>query len=115
MGKKEDKKVIISEREECYFRQGVLVVMNLIWLAMEYAILDWDTPIKFSIIRVVYFFFLTVGRIEFSNDPESDLLEPGKNDGFIFSYNAWMTTQYFIADLIAMTFLVIVFGASPFM
>ena len=75
MGKKdEDKKVTITEKEECYFKQGVLIVMNLIWLCLEYIFLDWETPIKFRIIRGVYFFFLTVGRIEFSQDPEGDLL-----------------------------------------
>jgi hypothetical protein len=112
MSAKKEKKVFISEKDECYFRQGVLVVMNLIWLFMEYAILDWDPPIKFRIIRATYFFFLTVGRIEFSNDPEGDLLNPGNGDGLLFTYNAWMTTKYFIADLIAMTFLVWTFGCS---
>ena len=74
--------------------------------------MEWETPIKFAIIRAIYFFFLTIGRIEFTPDPEEDLLEPGKDDGLIFTLDAWMTLQYFCNDLLAMLFLIWVFGRS---
>mgnify|MGYP004005695497 CR=1 FL=1 len=110
--KKTEKKVQISERDEVYFKQGVLIAQNVIWLIMEYLFMEWETPIKFSIIRIIYFFFLTIGRIEYSNDPEDELMDPSKGDGLIFTMNAWMTLRYFINDFIAMNVLLWVFGRS---
>ena len=103
---------MISEKDEIYFRQGVLIVQNLIWLAMEYLLLEWETDLKFRLIRVIYFFFLGLGRLEFHVDPEEEILDPYKHDGAIFSHNGWMTLYYFLHDFIAMLFLLWVFGRS---
>ena len=110
--KKVEKKVMISEKDEVYFKQGVLIAQNLIWLVLEYCFCEWETPIKFSIIRAIYFFFLSIGRVEYSEDPEEDLMEPTKGDGLIFTLNAWMTLKYFINDFVAMNVLLWIFGRS---
>ena len=79
---------------------------------LEYCFCEWETPIKFSIIRIIYFFFLSIGRVEYSEDPEADLMDEGKDDGLIFTLNAWMTLKYFVNDFIAMNVLIWIFGRS---
>ena len=106
---------MISERDEIYFRQGVCIVQNLIWLLMEYLFLEYkedDSDLKFRLIRIIYFFFLSLGRLEFHVDPEDDILYPDKHDGVIFSHNGWQTLRYFVQDFIAMYTLLWVFGRS---
>ena len=107
-----EKRIMISERDEIYFRQGVLIVQNLIWLAMEYLLLEWDTDLKFRLIRIIYYLFLSLGRLEFHTDPEEEIVDPYKHDGVFFSHNGWMTLQYFLLDFIAMLFMVWTFGRS---
>ena len=110
-----EKKIMISERDEIYFRQGVCIVQNLIWLLMEYTFLDWEedgSDLKFRLIRIIYYFFLSLGRLEFHVDPEDEILDPYKHDGVFFSFNAWQTLRYFVNDFIAMNILLWVFGRS---
>jgi len=107
-----EKKIMISEKDEIYFRQGVLIVQNLIWLAMEYLLLEWETDLKFRLIRIIFFFFLSLGRLEFYVDPEEDIIDPDKHDGAIITHNGMMTLYYFVNDFIAMVFVLWVFGRS---
>jgi len=78
----------------------------LIWLLLEYIFLDWETPIKFRVIRVLYFAFLGTTRIDIFDNPETD-------DNFY--PKLWKTIKVWFADLCAMCFLVWAFGRSVYL
>lgn len=95
--------IILSEREDAEFKQMILLLQNLVWLFMEYCILEWETPIKFRIIRVIFFGFLGTTRIDIFDHPETD------DD---FYPKLWKTTKVWFTDFFAMIFLVWAFGRS---
>ena len=68
--------------------------------------LDWDTPIKFRVIRLIYFAFLGTTRIDIFDNPETD------DD---FWPKLWKTTKVWFTDFLTMIFLVYTFGMSAYM
>lgn len=94
---------ILSEKEDAEFKQMVLLAVNIIWLLLEHLYLDRNSPIKFSIIRVVYFGFLGITRIDLFDHPETD-------DNFW--PKLWKMTKVFVADFLSMCFLIWAFGRS---
>ena len=95
--------LILSEREDAEFKQMILLIVNLAWLLLEYTYLDWSTPIKFRIIRCIYFGFLGTTRIDLFDHPETD---------DFFWPKVWKTVKVWFADFISMMFLVWTFGRS---
>ena len=95
--------VILSEREDAEFKQIVLILVNIIWLILEYTYLDWNTPIKFRVIRVIYFSFVGITRIDMFDHPETD---------DFFWPKVWKTFKVWFADFISMIFLIWAFGRS---
>ena len=53
-----------NEAHDIEFRQIVLIVTNVIWLALEWLYLDQNKHIQFSLLRAAYFFFIGVVRAE---------------------------------------------------
>ena len=70
---------------------------------MEYLYLEWHTPIKFRIIRCIYFGFLGTTRIDILDRPETD------DD---FWPKLWKTIKVFFTDLVSMMFVLWAFGRS---
>jgi len=95
--------VILSEKEDAEFKQMILLIQNLIWFLLEYLFLDWETPIKFRVIRILYFFFLGTTRIDIFDNPDTD-------DNFY--PKLWKTIRVWLADFGAMCFLIWAFGSS---
>jgi hypothetical protein len=97
---------ILSEKENGEFKQMILLIQNLIWLFVEYFFLDWDSPIKLRVIRIIYFGFLGTCRIDIFDNPETD-----EN----FYPKLWKTVKVWFIDLLSMTLLVFAFGRSALM
>ena len=97
---------ILSVKEDAEFKQMILLIQNLVWFLLEYLFLEWEAPIKFRIIRVIYFAFLGTTRIDIFDNPETD-------DNFY--PNLWKTIKVWFTDLCTMTFLVWAFGRSAYL
>ena len=65
--------------------------------------LEWHTPIKFRIIRAIFFGFLGVTRIDLFDHPETD---------DFFWPKVWKTFKVWVADFCSMVFLIWAFGRS---
>ena len=83
----------------------ILLIVNLVWLFLEYVFLDWETPIKFRVIRVIYWLFVGTTRIDIFDHPETD------DD---FWPKVWKTFKVWICDLFSMMFLLWAFGRSAY-
>ena len=70
---------------------------------LEYLYLEWHTPIKFRIIRCIYFGFLGTTRIDILDRPETD---------DFFWPKLWKTIKVFFTDLVSMMFVIWAFGRS---
>lgn len=70
---------------------------------LEYLYLEWHTPIKFRIIRCIYFGFLGTTRIDILDRPETD---------DFFWPKLWKTIKVFFTDLVSMMFIIWAFGRS---
>lgn len=81
----------------------ILLIVNIAWLLLEYLYLDWSTPIKFRIIRAIFFGFLGVTRIDLFDHPETDDM---------FWPKVWKTLKVWLADFVSMAFLIWAFGRS---
>ena len=95
--------IILSMKEDAEFKQMILLIQNLIWLVIEYLFLDWDSPIKFRVIRVLYFGFLGTSRIDIFDNPETD-------DNFY--PKLWKTIKVYFTDFFCMVMLIWIFGRS---
>ena len=95
--------MILSLKEDAEFKQMILLIQQLVWLFLELFVLDWDSPIKFRIIRLLYFGFLGTTRIDIFDNPETD------DD---FWPKLWKTIRVWFCDFCSMFFLVWAFGAS---
>ena len=95
--------MILSMKEDAEFKQMILLIQNIIWLGLEYFVLDWDSPIKFRVIRLLYFGFLGTTRIDIFDNPETD-------DNFY--PKLWKTIKVWICDFFSMILLLWAFGAS---
>lgn len=84
----------------------ILLIQNLVWLLLEFLVLDWSTPIKFRVIRLIYFAFLGTTRIDIFDNPETD-------DNFY--PKLWKTMKVWFCDFMTMIFLVYAFGISAYM
>ena len=71
---------------------------------IEYIFLDWETPVKFRVIRAIYFFFLGTTRIDIFDNPETD-------DEFY--PKLWKTFKVWVTDMFCMMVLIVIFGRSP--
>ncbi len=98
--------IILSLREDAEFKQMILLIQNLVWLVLSYLVLDWTTPIKFRVIRLIYFAFLGTTRIDIFDNPETD------DD---FWPKVRKTTKVWLCDFITMVFLCYAFGISAYM
>lgn len=98
--------LILSVKEDSEFKQMILLLQNLVWLLLEYLFLEWDTPIKFRVIRVIYFAFLGITRIDIFDNPETD-------DHFY--PKLWKTIKVYFTDLFAMCILTWAFGRSAYL
>ena len=78
----------------------------MLWFLLEYLFLEWETPIKFRVIRALYFAFLGTTRIDIFDNPETD-------DNFY--PKLWKTIKVWFTDLCAMCFLIWIFGRSMFL
>ncbi len=81
----------------------ILLIVNLVWLLLEYVFLDWDTPIKFRVIRVIYWLFVGTTRIDIFDHPETD------DD---FWPKVWKTFKVWVCDVVSMCFILWAFGRS---
>ena len=97
--------MILSMKEDAEFKQMILLLQNLIWFIIEYFFMDWDSPIKFRIIRMIYFGFLGTTRIDIFDNPETD---------DHFWPKLWKTVRVWFTDLFTMICLICAFGRSPF-
>ena len=95
--------MILSEREDCEFKQLILLIQNLVWLLLEYLYLEWETPTKFRIIRCIYFGFLGTTRIDLFDHPETD---------DFFWPKLWKTFKVWCTDFFSMCCLIWMFGRS---
>jgi len=84
----------------------ILLIVNLVWLFLEYVFLDWDTPIKFRVIRVIYWLFVGTTRIDIFDHPETD------DD---FWPKVWKTFKVWIVDVLSMMFVLWAFGRSGYL
>ena len=96
--------MILSMKEDAEFKQMILLLQNLIWFIIEYIFMDWDSPIKFRIIRCIYFGFLGTTRIDIFDNPETD---------DHFWPKLWKTVRVWFTDYFSMIMLIIAFGRSP--
>ena len=90
-------------KEDAEFKQLILLIQNLVWFLLEYIFLDWDTPIKFRVIRAVYFGFLGTTRIDIFDNPDTD-------DNFY--PKLWKTLKVWATDMLTMIVLIWAFGRS---
>lgn len=97
---------ILSLKEDSEFKQMILLIINLVWLLLEYVFLDWSTPIKFRIIRVIFFMFVGTTRIDIFDNPETD-------DNFW--PKVWKTFKVWVTDVFSMMLLICAFGRSAYM
>ena len=81
----------------------ILLISNLVWLFLEFVFLDWDSPIKFRVIRCIYFGFLGTTRIDIFDNPETD-------DNFY--PKLWKTFKVWFTDMLTMMILIWAFGRS---
>lgn len=98
--------VIMSEREDGDFKQMILLMVNLIWFALEYLFLDWETQTKFRVIRLIYFMFANIMRIDIFDHPDTD-------DYFWPKF--WKTCKVWVTDVVSMMFCVWAFGRSAYL
>lgn len=56
--------MLINELENAEFRQIMLILTNVLWLALSNLYFDHSWAAKYSIIRMIYFFILSVCRTE---------------------------------------------------
>jgi len=98
--------MILSPKEDGEFKQMILLIVNLIWLALEYLFLDWESPTKFRIIRLIFFVFTGITRIDIFDHPETD------DD---FWPKVWKTFKVWCADLVGMIFCIWAFGRSGYL
>lgn len=84
----------------------ILLIVNLVWLFLEYVFLDWDTPIKFRVIRVIYWMFVGTTRIDIFDHPETD------DD---FWPKVWKTFKVWIVDVLSMMLVLWAFGRSGYL
>ena len=62
--------IILTEKEDLEFKQLVLIAVLVVWLAAEYLYFDWEWQAKFRVVRVIYWTFFCIIRIEVPDDPE---------------------------------------------
>lgn len=95
--------LILSEKEDGEFKQSILIIVNLVWLLLEHLYLDWSTPLKFRIVRCIYFGFLGITRIDLFDSSDID-------------ENFWpklcKMIKVLLIDFISMVFLIWAFGRS---
>ena len=97
------KNITFTEQEDTEFKQIVVIIQNLIWLGLEYLWLEWETPIKFRIIRVIFFMFLGIARIECVENPDTSLN---------FWPSLWKVIKVMTFDFLSLIFLIWAFGRS---
>lgn len=94
---------ILSAKEDGKFGQKILLIVNLVWLTLEHTILPEDMGTTFSVIRLVYFMFANICRIDIFDHPETDdRLWP----------KIWKTAKVYVTDVLSMMFCVWAFGRS---
>jgi len=98
--------MILSMKEDAEFKQMILLLQNLVWFLIEHLFLDWDTQVKFRIIRCLYFGFLGTTRIDIFDNPETD-------DEFY--PKLWKTIKVYITDLFSLCLVIWMFGRSAFL
>jgi len=98
--------LILSPKEDAEFKQMILLIVNLVWLILEFFVLDWDTPIKFRVIRLIFFMFCGVTRIDIFDHPETD------DD---FWPKVWKTFKVWCTDVASMCFVIWAFGISAYL
>jgi len=95
--------IILNEKEDYEFKQLVLLAVLALWLAAEYLYMDWHMPIKFRIMRFIYWTFMGTVRIDVPDDPE------GLDQYWSF---IWKCIKVLFADFFCMIFVVWAFGRS---
>jgi hypothetical protein len=98
--------LVLSMREESEFKQMILLAVLLIWLFLEHFFLDTESTIKFRIIRLIYWMFVGVTRIDILDNPDTD---------DFFWQKVWKTFKVWLCDLLSMSFLIFAFGRSLLM
>lgn len=110
--------MMISDSENAEFRQILLLCTNAVWLLLSVLWLDRSWPIKFSIIRMVYFFIFGICRTEtsFTPDPCDNIEKAAEHYELplvgTFSYDQYKSTKVFFTDLATWCFVVWAFGLS---
>ena len=106
------KHIIYSDRDNIEFRQLMIVITNLIWLCLASFYFDTDAPIKFAIIRCIFFFFMGICRFEMSFEKDTTDLND-LNDSFTSSMY-WKGVTTWFCDFWSWVLLVWIFGISIF-
>ena len=104
--------IIYSDRDNIEFRQLMIVITNLIWLCLATFYFDTDAPIKFAIIRCIYFFFIGICRFEMAFDRDSTDLSD-LSDRLISKMACKGFSTWFM-DFITWSLIVWIFGISIF-
>ena len=91
------------------FRQIVLLVTNVLWLALEWGYLDTTKHIQFSIIRAAYFFFIGVVRAEGTIQKDNTDLDREEE---LVTKEAWKTFKVWLTDFASWCFVIWMYGRS---
>lgn len=98
-----------NEKHDIEFRQILLLVSNVLWLALEWFFLDTSKTTQFSIIRAVFFFFVGIVRID--GVIQRDNVDLDKDDTLV-SREAWKTAKVWFIDFFSWCFVIWMFGRS---
>ena len=60
---------------EAEFKQIVLIITNLVWLAIEWLWLDWNNSFTLSATRLIYFMFMAIIRVEVTYENDNTNLD----------------------------------------
>ena len=104
--------IVFSESENNQFRQLVMLLANILWLAASTFYFDQDWPVKFAIIRCIFFFFAGVTRCELAI--EKDKADIDRDDDVIFGPSTCKAFQVWAVDFLSWGFLSWAFGISLF-
>jgi hypothetical protein len=108
---REGKKIILfTDRDNIEFRQLMLIVTNLLFILLSTFYFDTDSPIKYGIVRCIYFFFIGVVRYEFSFD--EDKLDLSDLTDRVFTKQTIKGIKVWFCDFWSWILMVWIFGVS---
>lgn len=110
--------LLINEGENAEFKQIMLLATNALWIVLSNFYFDRSWPIKFSIVRMIYFLIFGICRTEtsFLNDPSQNIDAPEDRLDIplcgAFTKDQVKSIKVFVTDMLCWSLLSWAFGLA---